>query len=141
LIVSRETPAVSDFAMLMPSRLAAERAPVLVGRPDEGPVESGTSQARAQVPARLQQAGGPFALMSGDGNERPRLSLLQLAAGAVSAGLPADAALAAVTIQPARILGIADRQVDSTASEAAPSSRPGSGPVIGFNHAQSSSES
>lgn len=62
-------------AMLMTARLAAERASVLVGPPDE----------------------------------RPRLSLLQLAAAAVSAGLPADAALAAVTIQPARILGIADR--------------------------------
>ena len=96
-------------ATLMASRLAAERAPVLVGPPDEGPVESGTPQVRAQVPARLQQAGAPFALVSGDGNERPRLSLLQLAAAAVSAGLPADAALAAVTIQPARILGIADR--------------------------------
>ena len=127
--------------MLMASRLAVERAPVLVGPPDEGPVASGMPEVCAQVPARLQQAGAPFALVSGDGNERPRLSLLQLAAGAVSAGLPADAALAAVTIQPARILGIADRQVESTTFETAPSSRPGCGPVIGFNHAQSSTES
>jgi imidazolonepropionase-like amidohydrolase len=96
-------------ATLLAARLAAEQAPVLIGPPHEGPIESGTVQGRAQVPAQLHQAGVRFALASGDGAERPRLSLLQQAAAAVAAGLPADAALAAITIQPARILGIDDR--------------------------------
>ncbi len=99
---------VSD-ATLLASRLAKEQVPVLIGPPYEGPAESGTLQDREQLPARLHQAGVRFALASGDGEYRPGFGLLKQAAAAVSGGLPTDAALAAVTIQPARILGIDDR--------------------------------
>jgi len=59
------------------------------------------------LPARLQAAGVRWCLASGDeaANER---NLPHQAAKAVAFGLESDAALAAITLAPAQILGIAD---------------------------------
>ncbi len=59
----------------------------------------------AKVPAKLHAAGVPFALASGRAHLAALLPLL--AATAVGNGLPADAALRAITLTPAEILGIA----------------------------------
>ncbi|MBI1872268.1 MAG: amidohydrolase family protein [Acidobacteria bacterium] len=99
----------ANDATLIADRLASNQVPVLAGPPTDGPVESGTPQERARVPALLDRAGVRFAIVSGDGRVRPRVTLLQQVAGAVASGLPADAALSAVTIHAARILGLDDR--------------------------------
>ncbi|MBL8754222.1 MAG: hypothetical protein JNK15_13050, partial [Planctomycetes bacterium] len=68
----------------------------------EAPYDSLTP---ARVPARLHAASVPFALASGRG---AMASLLPLAAAtAVGNGLPEDAALRAITLSPAEILGVA----------------------------------
>ena len=57
------------------------------------------------LPAKLQAAGVPFAIASGGAR---RASLLpMMAAAAVGKGLDRDAALRAVTLTPAEILGVA----------------------------------
>lgn len=61
---------------------------------------------RADAPRRLAQAGVTFALSSPPGSEE---ELRLLAALAVRGGLDAGAALAAVTRDAARVLGVADR--------------------------------
>jgi imidazolonepropionase-like amidohydrolase len=59
----------------------------------------------ARVPARLHAASVPFALASGRAAMAPLLPLA--AATAVGNGLPEDAALRALTLTPAEILGVA----------------------------------
>jgi imidazolonepropionase-like amidohydrolase len=63
-------------------------------------------------PARLHAAGIPFAIRSKDGGFSPATNGRNLpyeAAAAVAFGLPADAALKAVTLAPAQILGVGDQ--------------------------------
>ena len=57
--------------------------------------------------ARLVKAGVTVAFMTGDAHNSRNLK--QGAGNAVAYGLPWDAALAAMTVNPARIWGIADR--------------------------------
>ncbi|MCU0863005.1 MAG: amidohydrolase family protein [Planctomycetes bacterium] len=57
------------------------------------------------LPAALQQAGVPFAIATGSGKQAGLLPLL--AAAAVGRGLDRDAALRAITLTPAEILGVA----------------------------------
>ena len=57
------------------------------------------------LPAKLQAAGVPFAIASGAARRASVLPLL--AASAIGAGLDRDAALRAITLSPAEILGIA----------------------------------
>ena len=64
--------------------------------------------ARYENAARLAAAGVRLAIVSGDGQHNARL-IRQEAGNAVSYGLPYDAALRAVTLGPAEILGVADR--------------------------------
>ncbi len=59
----------------------------------------------AKLPAKLHAAGVPFAIASGRSQQTTMLPLL--AAAAVGGGLPRDAALRAITLTPAEILGIA----------------------------------
>jgi imidazolonepropionase-like amidohydrolase len=106
----------ANDATLLAERLARDQVAVLAGPPTDAPVESGTPQERARVPALLDRAGVAFAIVSGDGRERPRLTLLQQAASAVAAGLRPDAALIALTITPARLLGL-DNRLGSIESE------------------------
>ncbi|MCB9886365.1 MAG: amidohydrolase family protein [Planctomycetes bacterium] len=57
------------------------------------------------VPAALQRAGASFAIASGAGRRASCLRLM--AATAIAGGLDADAALRAITLTPAEILGVA----------------------------------
>lgn len=61
--------------------------------------------APASLPARLQGQGVPFAIASGSARSAGLLPMM--AAAAVSQGLDADAALRAITLTPAEILGVA----------------------------------
>jgi imidazolonepropionase-like amidohydrolase len=82
--------------------LAAAKVPVLLGRlnaaPGNGPESSEPILNTAGI---LHEAKVPFALTGGQ--------LLDQARFAVRHGLPADAALAAITSDPAQLLGVADR--------------------------------
>jgi imidazolonepropionase-like amidohydrolase len=60
------------------------------------------------LPAKLAEAGVPFAIMSPDEAPHAR-NLPYEAATAAAYGLPKDAALKAITLSPAQIFGIADR--------------------------------
>jgi len=64
-----------------------------------------------ETAARLRAAGVPFALQSGFENYVPktRVVLFEAAIAAGRGGLPFDAALASITRDAARILGVADR--------------------------------
>ena len=64
--------------------------------------------ARYENAARLAAAGVKLAIVSGDGTHNARL-IRQEAGNAVSYGMNPDAALRAVTLSPAEILGMADR--------------------------------
>jgi imidazolonepropionase-like amidohydrolase len=64
--------------------------------------------ARYENAARLVAAGVPVAIVSGDNSHNARL-IRQEAGNAVSYGLAYDAALRAVTLGPAEILGLQDR--------------------------------
>lgn len=57
------------------------------------------------LPARLHAAGVPVAIATGSARRADQLRLM--AACAVAGGLPADAALRAITLTPAELLGIA----------------------------------
>ena len=58
------------------------------------------------LPRHLDEAGVPFAIASG--SARLAAALPMMAAAAVGAGVPHDAALRALTLTPAEILGVAD---------------------------------
>ncbi|MBL0926022.1 MAG: amidohydrolase family protein [Phycisphaerales bacterium] len=63
-----------------------------------------------ETPARLQQAGIPFAIQSGYEGYVPKVRVVLFEAAIAAAnGLTFDQALAAITISPARLLGIGDR--------------------------------
>ncbi|MBL9168231.1 MAG: amidohydrolase family protein [Verrucomicrobiales bacterium] len=64
-----------------------------------------------RAPALLQQAGVLLAISVGlgDSNETEVRNLAHHAAQAVAFGLPADEAIKAITLNPAKILGVADR--------------------------------
>ncbi len=99
--------------------VAAKKVPVLVslkwperekeGDPDaEEPLRVLRLRARApSTPAALQKAGVKFAFYS-DGIANPK-DVLKNAKKAIDAGLPADAALRALTLNAAEIFGVADR--------------------------------
>ncbi|MDP1568456.1 MAG: amidohydrolase family protein [Vicinamibacterales bacterium] len=83
------------------------RLPSLAPDADE-PLETLRRRANApKTPAALQTAGVPFAFAS-DGLGDPK-DFLRHAAKAVAEGLPADAALRALTLQAATMAGAADR--------------------------------
>jgi imidazolonepropionase-like amidohydrolase len=82
--------------------------PVLLGPPGDARFETDPNTFSV-VPTGLRKRMVPFALVSGDDESAPRVSLLEQARWAVRGGLEADDALAAITAEPARILGIDDR--------------------------------
>ncbi len=95
--------------------LKKERLPLVVGvdfdppRPPEwGDLDEERERRRVdeaeQVPARLHEAGVPFALASGWARD-----FLAGVRKAVERGLPREAALRAVTLSAAEVLGVADR--------------------------------
>ena len=96
-------------AGLVADRLGAAGVTVLVGPPGDAIFGNMPSHTLLRLPAVLKAGGVRFALVSGDDEEAPRLALSQLAALAAANGLDAEDALAAITIDAARILGVADR--------------------------------
>lgn len=87
--------------------IARARVPVLVVPLSNIPSFNALG-ARYENPARLAAAGVPIAIVSGDGIHNARL-IRQEAGNAVSYGMEYDAALRAVTLAPAQILGLQDR--------------------------------
>ena len=88
-------------------RLAEAKVPVLLDPLANLPGSFEELGATLEAAARLHRAGVTVAFMTGDAHDVRNIK--QAAGNAVSYGMPWDAALAALTIVPARIWGIADR--------------------------------
>ena len=93
------------------SRLAAAGVPVVVGSLNNIPQSFSTLGARQDAAALLQRAGAKVVLIgNGSGEEGFNVRNLKYDAGvAVAYGLPWDAALRAITLTPAEMLGVANR--------------------------------
>ncbi|CAN5843174.1 amidohydrolase [soil metagenome] len=89
--------------------LARKQIPVLITSVLNAPGRQWEPyDAAYSLPARLHAAGVPFAI-TGGGSAAYAYRLPQEAGAAIAFGLPAEEALRAVTLHPARILGLADR--------------------------------
>jgi imidazolonepropionase-like amidohydrolase len=94
---------------LLVDELAAAQVPVIV-HPTMTRAEGETENLSMETAGKLHAAGIPIALQSGYEGYVPRTRVvLYEAAVAAANGLPADAALAAITIGAARLLGIDER--------------------------------
>jgi len=87
--------------------IAAAKVPVILNPLDDRPESFEALDATLENAARLAAAGVHVAFASFDAHNGRNLR--QGAGNAVAYGLPWDAALAAMTIEPARIWGVADR--------------------------------
>jgi imidazolonepropionase-like amidohydrolase len=100
-------------AWLVADKLAAARVPVLTGAMNNIPGSFSTLGSRQESAALLRRAGVDVILIgnAGGGDEETFnvRNLKQEAGNAVAYGMSWDDALRAVTIAPARVLGIADR--------------------------------
>ena len=92
---------------MVAGQLAAAKVPVLLDPLANLPNSFDTLGSTLESAARLHKAGVTVAFMSGDAHDVRNIK--QAAGNAVSYGMPWEAALAALTIVPARIWGIADR--------------------------------
>lgn len=116
---ARTVVAGAHEAYVIADELAAGGVPVLVNL--DWPERSRTADPEADealsslrrrayaptTPARLHEAGATFAFYSGDlGSPREVIEKVNVA---IEKGLPADAALRALTLGPAEIFGVADR--------------------------------
>ena len=99
-------------AQIVLDRLADSGVPILLGPAGDAALRSDAGDLLVGTAARLKERGIPFALVTGDDANAARLSLLDLARSAVRGGLTLEEALEAVTISPARILGL-DREMGS----------------------------
>jgi imidazolonepropionase-like amidohydrolase len=99
LVGAADAPVVLD-------RLAEAGGPVLLGPPGHRASGAEPTEPYPGTPARLRDRSIPFALVTGNGEESARWSLLELARSAVRGGLTLQEALEAITIVPARILGV-----------------------------------
>jgi len=90
----------------MLDRLAASGVPVFLGPPGEAALTAVGGDALQETAARLRDREVPFVLVTGDDDEAARTSLLNVARWAAGGGLSAEEALAAVTISPARLMGL-----------------------------------
>lgn len=89
------------------AELAARGIPVILGPASQAGLRLETMQARSDAAVLLYRAGVRFAFQSGArGNSA---ELLAQARTAVANGLPAEEAVRALTLQAARIFGVADR--------------------------------
>lgn len=94
-------------AWMVAGQLAAAKVPVLLDPLANLPESFEALGSTLESAARLQKAGVTVAFMTGDAHDVRNIK--QSAGNAVSYGMPWEAALAALTIVPARIWGIADR--------------------------------
>ncbi len=96
-------------AHLLVDKLAGSPVPVLLGPPGDAAFREEKAEEIVELPSRLNERHVPFALVSGDDERAPRLSLIARAQFAMRGGLDLEQALKAITIDPARVLGIDDR--------------------------------
>ena len=96
-------------AWLVAERIAAARAPVLLDSLSNLPDDFDRLGASLQNAARLHAAGVKIAFSQGGDATHNARKVRQLAGNAVANGLPWDAALAALTRNPAEIFGQSDR--------------------------------
>lgn len=92
---------------LVAREIAQAKVPVLVTPMENRPERFEILAATLENTARLHAAGVTVALMSGDAHNARNIR--QAAGNAVAYGMPWDAALAAMTVVPARLWGLADR--------------------------------
>ncbi len=95
-------------AWMVAKQIADADVPVLLNPFENLPSSFDALGSRADNAALLQSAGVIIAI-SGSGSHHAR-KLRQLAGNAVANGLPFDAALAALTANPAKIFGVGDQQ-------------------------------
>ena len=98
----------ADEGWMVAGDLAAAHVPVIIDPTDDRPESFERLGANSENAARLQAAGVTVIVAAAAENYRLR-ELRYLAGDAVAYGLPWSAALAAVTINPARAFGFADR--------------------------------
>jgi imidazolonepropionase-like amidohydrolase len=96
-------------AHLLVDKLAGSPVPILLGPPGDAVFRAERAEEIVELPSRLIERQVPFALVSGDDERAPRLSLIERAQSAICGGLDQEQALKAITIHPARVLGIDDR--------------------------------
>ncbi len=87
-------------------RLADSGSPVLLGPVGDVSLREEHGRRYSGAAPALQTRSIPFALVTGDDRNAPRTSLLDLARGAMRDGLTLRQAVEAITIGPARILGL-----------------------------------
>ena len=98
----------ADEGWMVAADLAAAHVPVIIDPTDDRPESFERLAANSENAARLQVAGVSVIFTATEGNYRLR-ELRYMAGDAVAYGLPWQAALAAITINPARAFGFADR--------------------------------
>lgn len=94
-------------AWVVARQLADAKVPVLLDPLANLPDSFEALGSTLEAAARLHKAGVTVAFMTGDAHDVRNIK--QAAGNAVSYGMPWDAALAALTVVPARIWGLADR--------------------------------
>ncbi|HSL69371.1 MAG TPA: amidohydrolase family protein [Longimicrobiales bacterium] len=96
-----------DEAYKLARQLADQKVPVILGSTHSAPAANAPYDAIYAQPGVLHAAGVKFAFSTGDGSNARHVPYH--ASLAVAYGLPAEAALQALTIWPAEIWGVADR--------------------------------
>ena len=99
-------------AWLVAARLAAANVPVILNPLDNLPKQFESLGATLSNAARLHEAGVLIAFSTEESHNARNMK--QLAGNAVANGLPYEAALAAITVNPARIFGL-DKTMGSLA--------------------------
>jgi imidazolonepropionase-like amidohydrolase len=98
----------ADEGWMVANEIAAAHVPVIVYPTDDLPSDFERIHATMENAARLEMAGAEVIVANAPDGYRVR-ELRYVAGNAVAYGLPWDAALKAVTINPARAFGFADR--------------------------------
>lgn len=96
----------------VPDRLAEAGVPLLLSPPGDAALAPGEEEDPYSTAAALQRRGISFALVTGDDGDAARWNLMDWARSTVRGGLDPLEALEAITISPARILGL-DGQLGS----------------------------
>ena len=108
----------AEEAWLVADQIAAANVPVLLNPISNLPGSLETRAARMQNAAVLDSAGVVIAIKGNDGSHRVRETRYN-AGNAVSHGLPYDAAIEAITVNPAKIFGMAGQFGELRAGAAA----------------------
>ena len=108
----------AEEAWLVADQIAAANVPVLLNPISNLPGRLETRAARMQNAAVLDAAGVVIAIKGNDGSHRVRETRYN-AGNAVSHGLPYDAAIEAITVNPAKIFGMAGQFGELRAGAAA----------------------